>query len=908
AGDFLATAVPDAERTLVQNAVRFLAEKGFTAGWQVASAPKDFSLEILKPDTAPGELTLAICAQQAERNHEQRGRDTALEQTFQQIVRSQQANARAQRRMRRDRRDVSSSSGEAAEPVDGEFDAVSCLSRYGIPGVEHGHQRDHESLRATIRAVRRAARGRPEQRRWFLCREPLEKWAPQWMTIKPTGKTMTHAQWVACFWSRGLAQLTAQSASEQETVSMQALLRLFLNMNQADFWSDAAERSRRRDQTCVPEKDLCLVDENRKAKARNHIQAHHQQDQSPRQPYQAQRPAQTPQLALTDRPRPPPPPSGRLALARWRAGAERLQAWRASLSACQVGVLGRLGPFLMGEMLAEACHPDEGYILDLLNGFPLTEVLGVWGLGTDLPGGRCSRARPGWPGPRPLPELRSQCAELNSQALRAAEARRPRTEGDLALAAEIWHKLQADIAAGRAGPACEISDVDLSTVLVVESFGIWESRGDGNKKARDIHHFRKNLVNDCAWMPQTFHYDTHDHMFEALTCIAEAAGESEIAPHVLVPLFSHVFGDIGAAAGWFRTAQALKSIAVALFALPVLFYVDDVFWAATGAMLPNGRPVAQWIADVFNEVVCSMLGWELDPRMTIVARSLPLLGPLATVEGGVASWRLGEEKRGQWCEEIREVLGPGHLSPGRASKLCGKLAFLNSRVFNRLGRALLRPLIWRQCQFRGPTALTRRIRHSPQWFMDVLALGLRRSAPHLPPPAPPPILVHSDAEGIGRVGAGAVLSGVDIRFLRGRVPRGIRKQLLGRTTNIIAYELLAAVASICSLCPADLRGRRVVHFVDNQTAVACIIRGFSTKRDLAAITGRLWFDAAAMNMQCEVRYVASKANLADPPSRDDISILQEPGAVELPEWSPPHFGTGLDSWARSTHEAHRLLL
>eukprot|EP00959_Pyramimonas_sp_CCMP1952_P453826 9468898-Pyramimonas_sp.AAC.1 len=51
------------------------------------------------------------------------------------------------------------------------------------------------------------------------------------------------------------------------------------------------------------------------------------------------------------------------ALARWRArkqaGAERLLAWRASLPACQVGVLGRLDPFLMGEMLAEACLPDE---------------------------------------------------------------------------------------------------------------------------------------------------------------------------------------------------------------------------------------------------------------------------------------------------------------------------------------------------------------------------------------------------------------------------------------------------------------------------------------------------------------------------------------------------------------------
>ena len=245
------------------------------------------------------------------------------------------------------------------------------------------------------------------------------------------------------------------------------------------------------------------------------------------------------------------------------------------------------------------------------------------------------------------------------------------------------------------------------------------------------------------------------------------------------PLFSHTFGNLGAVAGWFRTARAVQHIVTTIFSLAVFFYVDDVFWAATKAILPNGWNQAQWVADVFNEVVCQMLGWELDPGKSSVSPEITLLGLDVAVQSWTVHWRLGDAKRKQWCTEIQGILQSECLSPGEASKLCGKLNFLNSKMFNHLGRALLRPFIWRQRQARGPATVTKRMRHALQWFLGVLALGLCRSVSLLPLPSRPAMLLYSDAEGNGRVGAVAISDGGAAVLLRGKVPKSVRRQLLG---------------------------------------------------------------------------------------------------------------------------------
>ena len=280
----------------------------------------------------------------------------------------------------------------------------------------------------------------------------------------------------------------------------------------------------------------------------------------------------------------------------------------------------------MAEMFQECGHGDAEYISDLMNGFPLTEVVAVGGLGADLPGGKCSRGRPGWPRPCPLSKLRESCVEINQQILRAAEARRPRTDDEHELACEIWRKVQTDMAAGRMGPLREVQDLDLSAALLVESFGIRKSRCNAGRTAREIHNFRKNRVNDCAWMPQTFRYDAHDHVLDSLQRLAETSREAgieldarmgkadfrtafktlpsaqeqlwmcrsllydpEVGRYQAAPLFSHTFGNLGAVAGWFRTARALH-IATTIFFLVVFSTSTMRFGPPPGSSADNTKP------------------------------------------------------------------------------------------------------------------------------------------------------------------------------------------------------------------------------------------------------------------------------------------------------------------------------
>jgi len=62
-----------------------------------------------------------------------------------------------------------------------------------------------------------------------------------------------------------------------------------------------------------------------------------------------------------------------------------------------------------------------------------------------------------------------------------------------------------------------------------------------------------------------------------------------------------------------------------------------------------------------------------------------------------------------------------------------------------------------------------------------------------------------------------------------------------------------------------------------------------------------------MGLQYEVLYVASKANLADGPSRNDLTHLQKVGAVELDNWFFPDFSRGLDGWMNLSGEAERMV-
>ena len=94
-----------------------------------------------------------------------------------------------------------------------------------------------------------------------------------------------------------------------------------------------------------------------------------------------------------------------------------------------------------------------------------------------------------------------------------------------------------------------------------------------------------------------------------------------------------------------------------------------------------------------------------------------------------------------------------------------------------------------------------------------------------------------------------------------------KKQYIGQ------LELLAAVIPYYSM-PELFAGRKVLHFIDNTAAVAGLTKGYSARVDSARIVHA--FHAFNVGLTAEVwfEWVASKANIADWPSRGEFTYLE----------------------------------
>ena len=134
-----------------------------------------------------------------------------------------------------------------------------------------------------------------------------------------------------------------------------------------------------------------------------------------------------------------------------------------------------------------------------------------------------------------------------------------------------------------------------------------------------------------------------------------------------------------------------------------------------------------------------------------------------------------------------------------------------------------------------------------------------------------------------------VIPGQTARSGSGVVPSSVSRQFRARKTQILVGELLGALSGVFS-CSDALRNGRLLHFVDNQPAVATLIGGKGTDPDVAAIACVYQLLLTALGVSAWLEFVESESNLADGPSRLLADWLHSPEARML----------------RCTHEPARL--
>ena len=254
---------------------------------------------------------------------------------------------------------------------------------------------------------------------------------------------------------------------------------------------------------------------------------------------------------------------------------------------------------------------------------------------------------------------------------------------------------------------------------------------------------------------------------------------------------------------------------------------------------------------------------------------------------------------------ISEAIARAELTSGAASSLCGKLQFCLSWGVGRFGRAALGAL------YRQAHSSDSRVRVRLEMALNFFQVALRSLRPRTVCVASfartPPVLIWSDATGTnegeaiptiafvarfpGGVGAPGDPPGLPPphpRWVHGAwtVTRELIAELEVRKQQVGQTELLAAVAAYYTMSRA-LRGRDVLHFIDNTGAVCGIAKGFSNKPDSARIIHT--YHALNVQIQAQVHFewIASENNIADLPSRGDFALLHEYGSRDIGLVLPP---------------------
>ena len=87
--------------------------------------------------------------------------------------------------------------------------------------------------------------------------------------------------------------------------------------------------------------------------------------------------------------------------------------------------------------------------------------------------------------------------------------------------------------------------------------------------------------------------------------------------------------------------------------------------------------------------------------------------------------------------------------------------------------------------------------------------------------------------------------------------------------------------------PEQLRGRDVIHFIDNTGALFNMAKGTSRDDDSARLVHVMHAVLAATECNVWLEYVQSGANIADLPSRGEFELLKELGSIPFEMKIPP---------------------
>ncbi len=355
-------------------------------------------------------------------------------------------------------------------------------------------------------------------------------------------------------------------------------------------------------------------------------------------------------------------------------------------------------------------------------------------------------------------------------------------------------------------------------------------------------------------------------------------------------MVGHSFGLVSAVYNYNRRSAGINEILVTLFKLVSFSFYDDKYGFETAVTAPSAHVVAQ--------SVHWWLGARFDSKKLQLSLQPTILGVTYNLKDLVLE--IKEDRRKDLLDEIDLIMKLGVLEPGAAGKLKGKLMFGASQLWGKVGRAFLRVISERQYA-RFPVSEKFELDHQL-----VEALRQWRKLIDCGPPRPIEFKVDklADAvlftdgftpdprsEGIEPDRIGAVL--FDRRCMHAFqftavVPTSVKKLWLTRKTQIVPIEMLAPIVALSTFADRFLNCD-ALFFIDSEAVEGSLTKGYSSKEDLCSLVSVFWERILDLNCKVFIDRVATDANPADWPSRNDLSRGEAAGWVTVEAVWPEAF-------------------
>jgi len=507
-------------------------------------------------------------------------------------------------------------------------------------------------------------------------------------------------------------------------------------------------------------------------------------------------------------------------------------------------------------------------------------------------------------------DLAGVIVEQNREVLRALK--------ELPYAEDIAGDVQKDVAIGAMTEPVVLSQRHVQEYLLTRRIPVREEKAAG-WRTRVADHATESAVNIATSLQDRMRHDTVDVMVWFMLALMNTGGgikswkrdvkrafkrvpiarrHSKFAGAVWmsdnVAWFSqHLgmpFGTTSAGHSWHRLANVVVAVARRIVRVMVGRYVDDFF----GCDLAMSKKSGGWCIDVLVQ----LFGIPLDPEKSHEYDAVvELLGVLISprIDQQLVSVQVTAEKAQKWIKGLEDRLECDSCDAGMSGKFAGRLSFACCVAADRVGRNFIGPFYAQQHAPLAGGAISVRWRRSARFWIRYLAerpAAVRYLSPHLRPCC----TMWTDASGVTRGLAAVIRTRGRFFYTARRTPDEVWNQLLPRRDHQIGVqETLAIVLGLYTFLEF-LRGALVVCFCDNDGVKASMSRGASVCPESSAMVGVLWMLAARERIGLYIVRVESKANIADAPSRGELSPMRELEAhfvtPQLPSWLK-------DVWSRA---------